>query len=286
MVDDNIVIGLRGNRIKSYHGATIELLPFSVTWYEVGDTIEVVEVGEGRRSEYKITAMEPQKGFYQPVVLTLDRPVEGTIVTMAKDDPGTFTSLVFNKSWRLDGTVIRGNVFQNTRRYAVLMGAGGVTIENNVMSNHTRAAILVSGRATFQNEQGALIYYFSSDVVIRNNTIVNAFDYGLPREGGPIFKRPRGAIELIDNAPEGIDIGEARLRTRISILDNLIVNSGSAGISTMNSSDVTMSGNTILFPNQKPQEKNYGITIEASDVTLSKNVFLGPKIDEDVHHRP
>ena len=281
--DDNIVISLRGNRIKSYHGAVLEVLPASVTWYEVGDTIEVVEVGEGRRTEYKIAAMEPQKKLYQPVVLTLDRPVEGTIVTMAKDDPGTSPTLVFNKSWRLDGTVIRGNVFQNTRRYAVFMGAGGVTIENNVMSNHTSSAILVSYMGTLKKEENVLIYYFSSDVVIRNNTIVNALNYGV---GGRIFKSPRGAIESNDNDSDKIGIGESRLPTRISILDNLIVNSGSAGISITNSSDVTVAGNTILFPNQQPQEKNYGITIEASDVDLSKNVFLGPKIDEDVHQAP
>ncbi len=283
LVDDNIVISLRGNRVKSARGNQLELQGASVTWYEVGDTIEIVEVGESRRTEYRIVDMTPQKNIWQPPVMTLDRPIEGKIVTEKDEDPGALPTVVFNKSWRQEGTVIRGNVFQNTRRYAVFMGAGGVTIENNAMSNHTSAAILCSYIEMLNNKPNDLIYYFSSDIMIRNNTIVNALNFG---EGGRTFDRTHGAIEVYDFDGNIIGTRDLRLPRRISILNNLIVNSGSAGISIANSSDVTVSGNMILFPNRQAQKNGYGINIFASDVSLSNNVFQGPRIDEDVHQSP
>lgn len=283
LVDDNIVISLRGNRVKSTRGNQLELQGASVTWYEVGDTIEIVEVGESRRTEYKIADMKPQKSIWQPSVMTLDRPIEGKIVTVENKDPEALPTVVFNKSWRQEGAVIRGNVFQNTRRYAVFMGAGGVTIENNAMSNHTSAAILCSYIEMLNNKPNNLIYYFSSDIMIRNNTIVNALNFG---EGGRVFDRLHGAIEIYDFDGDVIGTGQLRLPQRISILNNLVVNSGSAGISIGNSSDVTLSGNAILFPNQQAQKNAYGINIFASDVNLSNNVFQGPRIDEDVHQAP
>jgi parallel beta-helix repeat protein len=283
LVDDNIVISLRGNRIQSVRGDQLELQGASVTWYEVGDTIEVVEVGESRRTEYKIIDMQPQKNFWLPPVMTLDRPIEGKIVPVGSGDSGVLPTVVFNKSWRQEGTVIRNNVFQNTRRYAVFMGAGGVTIENNAMSNHTSAAILCSYIEMLNNKPNNLIYYFSSDIMIRNNTIVNALNFG---EGGRVFDRIHGAMEIYDFDRDMIGASQLRLPRKISIRNNLIVNSGAAGISIANASDVTLSGNAILFPNRQAQKTGYGISLFASDVNLSNNVFQGPRIDEDVHQAP
>ena len=281
--DDNIVISLRGNKVKSANGAQLELGDANPAWYEAGDTIEVVEVETGTRREYTIMAMAPQVYLWHPPVMTLDRPLEGKIVTTATVDTNALPTLVFNKSWRLDGTLVRSNVFQNTRRYAVFMGAGGVRIENNVMSNHTSSAILCSYIGTLKNQPNDLIYYFSSDILIRSNTLVNALNYG---EGGRVFTRPLGAIDMYDKARDAIGIGSLRLPQRISIQDNRIVNSGSAGIRMANASVVTLSGNTIVDPNRQIQSNYYGISIEASDVSLSNNLFSGSNIVEEVHQVP
>ncbi len=281
--DDNIVISLRGNKIKSVNGDQLELENASVAWYHAGDTIEVVEVETGTRREYTIVDMQPQIYHWAPPVMTLDRPLEGNIVLSDVNQPETLPTLVFNKSWRLDGTVIRSNVFQNTRRYAVFMGAGGVRIENNVMSNHTSSAILCSYIGTLKNQPNDLIYYFSSDILIRSNTLVNALNYG---EGGRVFSRSLGAIDVNDRDRIVTGIGSLRLLRNISIQDNRIVNSGSAGIRISNALDVTLAGNEILDPNQQIQPDYYGILIEASDVTLSNNVFSGSNIVEEVYQVP
>jgi len=158
-----------------------------------------VEVGEAVAPRYKIVDMKPQKNIWQPPVMTLDRAIEGKIVTEKSDDPGALPTVVFNKSW--EGAVIRGNVFQNTRRYAVFMGAGGVTIENNAMSNHTSAAILCSYIEMLNNKPNNLIYYFSSDIMIRNNTIVNTLNFG---EGGRVSTvrtaRSRSTISMVTSS--------------------------------------------------------------------------------------
>jgi hypothetical protein len=125
LVDDNIVISLRGNRVKSWEGNELQLDPYSCTWYEQGDTIEVVTLDDGQRRDYKIVAMAPQKNLFAPPRTTLDRPLEGKIVPVAEGSDKLLPTMVFNKSWRLEGTVIRNNRFRNTRRYAVFMGAGG-----------------------------------------------------------------------------------------------------------------------------------------------------------------
>jgi hypothetical protein len=281
--DDNIVISLRGNKIKWANGDQLELENASVAWYHAGDTIEVVEVETGTRREYTIVDMQPQIYHWAPPVMTLDRPLEGNIVLSDVNQPETLPTLVFNKSWRLDGTVIRNNVFQNTRRYPVFMGAGGVRIENNLMSNTTHGAVLCHHLLTLKNEYNHLIYYFSSDLTICSNTIVNAHNYG---EGGRVFSRSLGAIDVNDRDRIVTGIGSLRLLRNISIQDNRIVNSGSAGIRISNALDVTLAGNEILDPNQQIQPDYYGILIEASDVTLSNNVFSGSNIVEEVYQVP
>ncbi|MBL8994812.1 MAG: right-handed parallel beta-helix repeat-containing protein, partial [Spirochaetia bacterium] len=197
MQDDNIVISLRGSRVKSVNGDKLELNPHSVTWYEVGDTIELVEINTGIRSEYKIKSMPLMDNLWNPPVMTLDRPIEGKVVATDTCGPDDLPTLAFNKSWRLDGTVIRNNRFQNTRRFAVFMGAGGVRIENNIMSNHTSAALLFSQTHPFiKSNRADLIYYLSENFVVASNRIYNAQNYG---EGGRIFAgRMNGAIDLYD----------------------------------------------------------------------------------------
>ncbi|MBI4975934.1 MAG: right-handed parallel beta-helix repeat-containing protein [Spirochaetes bacterium] len=284
--DDNIVISLRGSRVKSYKGDTLTLMPMSVTWYETGDTIEIIEIGTGERREYTIKSMPKMDNIWNPPSLTLDRPIEGTIVCAETCGSDDVPSLAFNKSWRLDGTVIRSNRFQNTRRYSVFMGAGGVRIENNTMSNHTSAAILISHTQNFfKKAKSDLIYYLSENVVIAGNSINNALNYG---EGGRDFSmHPYGAIDLYNH--EGSSslrtggVTDAPLARNIEIRSNIIINSGAAGIYIQNAKNVRLIGNSIVDPNRQNTTNKSGILIErAGDVTLKDNSVSGTGFDEPV----
>ncbi|MEK6794478.1 MAG: right-handed parallel beta-helix repeat-containing protein [Spirochaetota bacterium] len=282
--DDNIVISLRGNKVKSFEGNTLDLHAGSVTWYEKGDTIEVVEVAESRKSTYTIVAMEPYRWPWQPPRITLDRPLAGNVVPFDTNDT-RLPTLVFNKSWRLDGTLIRNNRFQNTRRYAVFMGAGGVRIEDNVMSNHTSAAILCSYIENVKNKRNELNYYFSSDISIARNTIVNSLNYG---EGGRKYAgRPAGAIDIYDFDRDAVGLGDLTLVHNLVIRDNRIVNSGALGIHVANASNVTVSGNMIIDPNRLSLTNRYGIWAEhSSAVNVSGNSVEGGSLDMPVKIDP
>jgi hypothetical protein len=289
--DDNIVISLRGARVKSYKGDTIELQTASVTWYEAGDTLELVEVGSGKRTEYRIKAMAPMPNVWQPGPLTLDRPIEGKVVATEDAGPEDLPTLAFNKSWRMDGTRIRGNQFQNSRRFAVFMGAGGVRIENNRMSNHTSAAILVSHtQALFKKHKSELIYYFSDNILIASNRIDHALDYG---EGGRNFSA-RGALGAIDlynfegaSSIRTSGLTDGPLARNLEFRGNLIVNSGAAGIYVPNAAHVRLIDNTIIHPNRNLTNERYGILVERSqNVVLSGNVVKGSGIDEAVRQVP
>ena len=241
--DDNIVISLRGNEIKSHEGNHVQLTGQSGTWYEPGDTVEVVSPLEGVPHDYKIVSMPPQTNLWQPPMLTLDRPLEGTIVNAGGDYP----TLVHNKSWRLDGTIIRHNTFQNTRRYAVFMGAGGVTIEDNTMSNFTDAALLLSYTENIKTGRGKINYYPSTNIVVKNNKIANAVNFG---EEGRVFDgSPRGAIDLYDAPRNTLGFGDIHLARDITIEDNTITDCGNAGIHIANASNVSITGNTVINPN-------------------------------------
>lgn len=268
--DDNIVISLRGNRIVSYDGAKIQLTAASVTWYEKGDTLEVVDGFTGSRREYTIAAMEPYRWPWQPPLITLDRPIEGKIIITNYNDRENNPTMVFNKSWRLDGTLIRGNRFQNTRRYAVFMGAGGVRIEDNIMSNHTSAAIMLSHIETLKNAPNGLIYYFSRDVSVERNTIVNAVNYGI---GAKKFQKPEGAIDMyfVDRVHAGI--GEAIIAENIIIRDNRIVSPGAEAITVPNAKNVTITGNTIISPGARKGESAPIQTPFTSGGVLSGNTI-------------
>lgn len=284
VIDDNIVISLRGNRIKSYDGAELDLTAQSPSWYEVGDTIEVVSLqgGKGERREYQIVAMKPYKWPWQPPTMTLDRPLEGKSVTFSEKDNKENPTMVFNKSWRMDGTLICSNRFQNTRRYAVFMGAGGVRIEDNVMSNFTHAAILCSYTDNLKKKD--LDYYFSSNISIARNTIVNAQNYG---EGGRKFGGPAGAIDFYSFGRSSIGIGTMELMHEISICDNRIVNSGAVGIHVANAYNVSVSGNSIINPNRLSSRNRYGIWAEAtSNLSVTNNSISSVSVDIPVKIDP
>ena len=284
MQDDNIVISLRGNRIKSTQGNQLQLAPSSVTWYQPGDTIEVVTLDDGQHRQYKIVAMAPQNNLFAPPVMTLDRPLKGKIVTLGEGSDNVLPTLVFDRSRRLDGTIIRHNTFQNTRRYTVFMGAGGVRIEDNIMSGFTGAAILCSHYDMLKGgpNRSYYSYYFSSDIVIRHNTITGAFNYG---EGTrKITGQNIGAIDIYDDDRTRQGIGDLHLAHDIDISDNTIKNSGGVGIHVANVSNVTISGNNIVEPNQLNETHRYGIWVEASpQVDMKNNQVQGNSLDEPVH---
>jgi parallel beta-helix repeat protein len=286
--DDNIVISLRGNRIVSTSGNQLQLAQSSCTWYEPGDTLEVVTLGESRHRDYKIVSMAPQKNIFAPPVMTLDRPLEGPVVTLAQGSETTLPTLVFNKSWRLDGTLIRHNRFQNTRRYAVFMGAGGVRIEDNTMSNFIGAALLCSHYDMLKGKGAAFPYYpyyFTSDLTVRGNTIVNAFNYG---EGGhKLTDSHGGAIDIYDDGRSSIGVGDLHLAHDLDIENNTIQNSGVAGIHLANVSRATVSGNIISNPDRLNQGKRYGIWVEASpEVQVKDNVVTGDGLSAAVETGP
>ena len=287
--DDNIVISLRGNRISSTRGTQLQLAGSSVTWYQAGDTIEVVTLDDGVHRQYRIVSMAPQKNLFAPPVMTLDRPLEGTIVPLGPADPNVRPTLVFNRSWRLDGTVIRHNTFQNTRRYAVFMGAGGVTIEDNVMSNFTGAALTLSHYDMLRDLGPGgdyYPYYFSSDVVVRRNTITGAHRYG---EAGyqPGSSHVLSAIELYDGDRNHNGIGDLHLAHDLEITDNVIRDCGGPGIHVANASNVTIRGNTIENPNLSGFPHRYGIWIEGSaGMTVQDNTVRGTTVDAPVQVDP
>lgn len=292
LVDDNIVISLRGNRVKSWGGNELQLEPYSCTWYEQGDTIEVVTLDDGQRRDYKIVAMAPQKNLFAPPRMTLDRPLEGKIVPLAEGSDKLLPTMVFNKSWRMDGTIIRNNRFQNTRRYAVFMGAGGVRIEDNVMSNFTSAAILCShfDVLTGGPDVDRYPYYFTDNLLIRNNTISGALNFGM---GGRTFVKEwheTGAIETYGghgHGRRGIGVGDLRLARNFDITGNTIKNSGSTGIHIANTVGVNIAGNTILNPNLLSEHNRFGIWVEASsDVTVEDNKVEGANVEQAVKIEP
>ncbi len=286
--DDNIVISLRGNRIKSFHGNQLQLMPYSCTWYEPGDTLEVVTPGESAHRDYKIVSMAPQTNIWAPPAMTLDRPLEGNVVTLGEGSGVALPALVFNKSWRLDGTLIHGNTFQNTRRYAVFMGAGGVRIDGNIMKNFTAAAILCSHYDMLKGKAAGYLYYpyyFTSDLEVRDNDISGAFEYG---EGGAKFTSHNiGAIDIYHTNREAGGIGNLHLAHDIAITGNTIKDSGGVGIHIANASRVTITGNTIVNPNQRTPGDHYGIWIEASPgVKATNNTVQGPAVDAAIHVDP
>ena len=286
--DDNIVISLRGNRIKSYKNNQVQLMGSSCTWYEQGDTLEVVTPGESMHRDYKIVSMAPQKNLWAPPPMTLDRPLEGKVVTYGEGNDVALPALVFNKSWRMDGTVIRHNRFQNTRRYAVFMGAGGVRIEDNIMMNFTAAAILCShydmlkGKALGYNYYP---YYFTSDLVVRGNDISGAFKYGMG--GANVTNHGIGAIDIYHTNRVANGIGDLHLAHDIVIADNRIKDSGGCGIHVANASNVTITGNTITNSNLLSRTSHYGIWVEASPgVQLKDNQVQGGSLDAPIHVDP
>ena len=286
--DDNIVISLRGNRIKSFHGNQLQLMTYSCTWYQPGDTIEVVTLGESMHRNYKIVSMPRQTNDWSPPVMTLDRPLEGKVVTYGEGSNVALPTLVFNRSWRLDGAIIRNNRFQNTRRYAVFMGAGGVRIENNIMSNFTAAAILCSHYDMLKGKAVGYTYYpyyFTSDLVVRNNVISGAFEYG--GGGAKLTGHDIGAIDIYHTDRATCGIGNLHLAHDIAITGNTIRNSGGAGIHVANASNVTIAGNTIVNPNQLAPANHYGIWIESSPaVQANNNTVQGNAVDAPVHIDP
>jgi parallel beta-helix repeat protein len=283
--DDNIVISLRGNRIKSHDGTQVQLASQSCTWYEPGDTIEVVTMGDGARRDYQVVATGPPLDIYRPPLLTLDRPLEGNIVEDGHAAAGDPPTLVFNKSWALTGTVIRQNHFQNTRRYSVFMGADGVLIEDNVMSNFTGAAILCSHTEDLRTPKTGLPFYFTTNLTIRNNSIAGAFAYG---EGGRVFKGlPAGAIDSYDEKAAAIHIGDLHLAHDIDIENNTIHDSGAVGIHLANAANVTVSGNTIENPNRLNPLNRYGIWLEeCPEPQVSGNQVSGSGVDVAVKMAP
>lgn len=281
MQDDNIVISLRGNKIKSHAGTQLQLTAQSCSWYHPGDTIEVITPTDGVHREYKIVAMLPQKNDFLPPPLTLDRPLEGNIV----DFGGEFPTLVYNKSWRLDGTVIRHNIFQNTRRYAVFMGAGGVTIEDNTMSNFTGAALLLGYTENLQSGKGELCYYPSADVTVRGNTISHAFDNG--EEGRDFSRDDDGAIEMFDASPERLQIDGLPWFHHLDIENNTITDSGGPGIVVSNADGVTIKGNTVTRSNLHKTAQRYGILVRSTaNLTQESNNVQGPNLDAPVQVEP
>ncbi len=279
--DDNLVISLRGNRIKSAQGTRLELMPANPVWYRTGDVLEVIDANTGVRREYTIRQMDPQVQAWAPPPLTLDRPLEGAVVTADAAGGEQLPTVVFNKSWRLEGTVIRDNRFQNTRRYAVFMGAGRTRIERNVMTNHTSAALLLSSLDRMKAEKSQLLYYFSDQVEVSGNLITNALNYG---EGGRNFAlNPQGAIILTDLSPEQSGLGAQPLVRNIVIRNNRIVDAGTAGIYLANVDGVTLSDNVIENPNQHLEKDRYGIVVKAArNVNLNGNQVAGERLEAPV----
>ena len=128
-------------------------------------------------------------------------------------------------------------------------------------------------------------YYFSSDVTVQRNAISGAFNYG---EGGRKFTAANiGAIDIYDVDRTDHGIGNLQLAHDLVIRDNTIKDSGGVGIHVANASHVTVSGNTIVDPDQLNSIHPYGIWIQASsDPEVKDNQVEGSAVTEPVHVDP
>jgi hypothetical protein len=271
MQDDNIVLSLRGNLVRSLTETRLDLQGQSGTYYEAGDTLCFANLALGEREVVRIKAIERYQQHWQPPIITLDRPLKMNIVLAADATETRRGTLVFNESWRLEGARVRHNTFLNTRRYAVFMGAGGVRIESNTMSNFTGAALVLS---YLENRKQGHPYYPSSDVLVVGNTIDGAFHYG---EGGRVFDlQNRGAITTFDFNRAKLALGDNPFIENIRIISNRIRNSGAQGINMEHVRGGFIEGNRIENANLRNGTNRYGVWIAASkDVVLGKNTFIG-----------
>jgi nitrous oxidase accessory protein NosD len=160
------------------------------------------------------------------------------------------------------------------------------------MSNFTSAAILCShcDVLTGGPDVDRYPYYFTDNLVIRNNTISGALNFGM---GGRTFAKDEhetGAIETYGghgHGRRGIGVGDLRLARNFDITGNTIKNSGSTGIHIANTVGVNIAGNTILNPNLLSEHNRFGIWVEASsDVTVEDNKVEGANVEQAVKIEP
>lgn len=218
-----------------------------------GDTLAVVDretlVEKGTVTVQSVADAAADNGF--DVTLTAELPAEYETGDM-----------VVNKSHAARVT-FSNNIVRNKRCRGILIQseAGGV-VEHNLFYNLTDAGILLTSDTSEWYEAMP-----TSDLVIRNNKFIS-----VNLSGGA-----RAAITAYCYGPDGGE-GEAGIMQNIAAENNLIANSGCAGVMYCGVSDSSFTHNIIA--NVGLVQNNVGVIMRrVSDVSITKNQVLASSTD-------
>jgi hypothetical protein len=133
-----------------------------------------------------LSLFNPREGILIGIckVIKSSRSGERTIIQTDKEfsslnvGTGKDKDMFFNQTKANQGFVIKNNTFRNSRRYGILIQAKNGIIEGNRMEN------LSTGAITLQNSASWPEGFVPSDVLIKDNTIINCgFDKSYWAEG-------------------------------------------------------------------------------------------------------
>ncbi len=181
-------------------------------WFRKGDRIRVyTKDGVELRTKGelpKVVEFKPLAGYKGPSLAydsLKDKP-HNYEVWLDKEVPGAqLNDLASNAERQGDGFVVRGNSILNNRARGMLLTASNGLVENNRIDGSTIGGIVLAPELYWMQSD------FSSNVVIRNNTVRN-IGYATV---GPWTNQVGGIVVTADKA-------KANLHQNIRIQDNLL----------------------------------------------------------------
>ncbi len=182
--------------------------------------------------------------------------------TEALPDDAAVGDMVVNKSHAAEVT-FSNNIVRNKRcRGILIQSAAGGTVEHNLFYNLTDAGILLTSDTSEWYEAMP-----TSDLVIRNNKLIST-----NLSGGA-----RAAITAYCYGPEGSE-GEPGIMKNIDAENNLIANSGCAGVMYCGVEDGTFTHNVIA--NVGLVQNKVGVIMrKVRSVEITKNQVLSASIE-------
>ncbi len=138
--------------------------------FQAGDTIRIYDPERGELAGKARVVSAEAKGNLWNVVLDAIPPE-------VRAHPDFRTLIVYNDETCGPGTVIRNNIFRNTRRYGVVCQGRDVLIESNVFDGVSGDAIVVMN--TIHSGSG----FAARNVMIRGNTFRDCYHQALTSRG-------------------------------------------------------------------------------------------------------
>ena len=196
--------------------------------------------------------------------VTASQSDNGFDVTLSEALPDTVAvgDMVVNKSHAANVT-FRNNIVRNKRcRGILIQSAAGGAVEHNLFYNLTDAGVLLTSDTSEWYEAMP-----TSDLVIRNNKFIST-----NLSGGA-----RAAITAYCYGPDGSE-GEPGIMKNIAVANNLIANSGCAGVMYCGVEDGSFTHN--LISNVGLLQNKVGVIMrKVRSVSITKNEVLSASTD-------